>query len=169
MLYCIYSPVLFKRGPNADDPEMMLLTSRWNYHERLESGRGVITTWIKTARMSKKAQANLERTLDQLRQLPKTSWSKPQPASSLGHHTYVIRFREVTGAQLRVFGHFFDDHSAFVMTFEGYEKDNVYYPNDYKKVAKRHRAECDPNFSDNTVKFGNYCALCQPQGDSTNR
>ena len=140
---------------------MTLLISRWNYHERLESDSGVITAWIEAEHLSKKAQANLERALDQLRQLPKTSWSKPQPASNIGNHTYVIRFRDVTGAQLRVFGHFFDNHSTFVMTFDGCEKDDVYYPKNYQKMAKQHKADCDARFSDKTVKFREYCALCK--------
>lgn len=147
----------------------MLFISRWNYHERVESEEGVITAWIMSTNMSKKAQANFERTLDQLRQLPKTSWSKPQPASSLGHNTYVIRFRDVSGAQLRVFGYFFDDHEAFVMTFEGMEKDNVYYPKNYQEMAKRHKAECDKSFSDKTVKFRDNCSLCQSEGTLVDR
>lgn len=140
----------------------MLLTSKWNYHERLDGDVGVITKWTKKEHLSKKSLAKLDRSLDQLKQLPKTSWSKPQPASSLGHSIYVIRFKDVNGSQLRIFGHFFDDHSAFVMTFEGYEKDNVYYPNDYATMAQRHKSNCDKGFSSKTVKYPDYCALCKP-------
>lgn len=146
----------------------MLLAGTWNYHERVEGGEGVITAWIKKSRLSKKSQAKLDRSLDQLKQLPKTSWSKPQPASSLGDSIYVIRFKDVNGSQLRIFGHFYDDHCAFVMTLHGYEKDNVYYPSDYAKVAQRHKAECDKDFLGKTVKFGDYCALCKPEGSTDN-
>lgn len=140
---------------------MNLLAAEWNYHDRVEKSDPVITSWIKKTHMTVKAQAKFERALDQLRRLPKTSWSKPNPASSLGHHTYVIRFTEVTGAQLRVFGHFYDAHSSFVMTFTGTEKDNVYYPTDYEKMAKRHKEQCDDDFPNTTRKFRHYCSLCK--------
>lgn len=145
----------------------MLIASNWNYHERKEGSEGVISEWIKTSHLSNKSQAKMDRSLDQLKQLPKTSWSRPH-ASSLGNSIYVIRFKDVNGTQLRVFGHFFDDHKAFVMTFEGYEKDNVYYPSTYPKMAQRHKADCDKDFSNKTIKFGNYCALCKPQNVASN-
>lgn len=144
---------------------MGLVTAKWNYHERRDGETGVVTTWIAGSHLSVKAQARLERALDQLRQMPKTSWSKPAPASNIGDHTYVIRFKDVTGKQLRVFGHFFDAHSAFVMTFTGYEKDDVYYPSNYQEVAQRHRTACDKEFHRATVQFRRYCEICQQTGD----
>ena len=141
----------------------VLFVGHWNYHERQEDGDGdgSISKWIKTSHLSIKSQAKLDRTLDQLRQLPKTSWSKPQPASSLGHHIYVIRFKDVNGTQHRIFGYFFDEHKAFVMMFEGYEKDNVYYPCNYQKMAQQHKTDCDKDFYKNTIKFGDYCKICK--------
>lgn len=140
---------------------MGLVTAKWNYHERLDRDAGVVTAWITESHLSVKAQANLERTLDQLRQMPKPSWSKPAPASNIGDHTYVIRFKDVTGKQLRVFGHFFDEHSAFVMTLTGYEKDDVYYPSNYKELAQRHRTTCGQKFHASTIKFRKYCEVCK--------
>lgn len=103
----------------------------------------------------------MERAIDQLRQLPKTSWSKPNPASNVGNHTYVIRYTDTSNKQLRVFGHFHDEHTCFVMTLTGYEKDNVYYPNNYQDLAQTNRGSCAGNFSSKTVRFRHYCALCQ--------
>lgn len=136
--------------------------TKWNYHERIEKDTSVITAWIAASHLTKKAQAKFERALDQLRQLPKTSWHKPTPASVIGDHTYVIRFTETTGAQVRVFGHFFDSHSAFVMTFNGGEKDDEYYPANYQSLAQHYRTECDKNIQIKTVAFRHYCTLCTP-------
>lgn len=138
---------------------MPLTTPDWNYHERQDKhGRGVITLWQTS--LGKKAQANLERTLDQLKRMPKQAWSKPAPASNIGDHTYVIRFKDVTGLPLRVFGHFFDPHASFVMTFDGYEKDNVYYPSGYEALAQRHRVACDQAFFDSTIRYKHHCSIC---------
>ena len=131
----------------------------WNYHERLEKGSGVVTKWLDSSHMSVKTQANLERTLDQLRQLPQTNWTRPH-ASSLGHHTYVIRFRDVTGKQLRIFGHFYLPHPSFVMTCHGYEKDSVYFPSNYKDLAKEYKLTCDSSFSSETIMYRRSCEIC---------
>lgn len=133
---------------------------KWNYHERKDKHGGVITEWIKSTHLTIKARARFERALDQLRQIPKSSWHKPTPASNIGDHTYVIRFTEVTGAQIRVFGHFFDPHNSFVMTFDGGEKDYEYIPSDYQDVAQHHRAECDKDLQGKTLPFRQYCSLC---------
>lgn len=140
---------------------MVLLVAKWNYHERLEREKTVVEEWLGSKQVSKKARANFERALDQLRQLPKTKWSKPAPASNIGDHTYVIRFKDETSKQLRVFGHFFDDHKSFVMTFDGFEKDDVYHPNNYQEVAQRHRSACDQDFSRLTRYFRHYCEICE--------
>jgi hypothetical protein len=138
---------------------MPLAQVNWNYHERQDKqGQGVISSWEDT--LSVKAQARLERALDQLKQLPKPSWSKPAPASHIGDHTYVIRFKDVTSLPLRVFGHFYDLHEVFVMTFNGYEKDNVYYPPDYQALAQRHRATCDASFLGTTLQYKHHCSIC---------
>lgn len=132
----------------------------WNFHERYEDGQKVISDWIEESDWSAKTRANFDRALDQLRSQPKRLWSKPNPASSLGNHTYVIRFKDVTSAQLRVFGHFFDDHQTFVMTLNGYEKDDVYYPKKYESLAQHYRAVCDENFCGATVPFEDRCNIC---------
>jgi len=133
----------------------------WNYHERRDRGVAVISHWIEKDKVSIKACASLERALDQLRPMPKTLWSKPAPASNIGNHTYVIRFRDVGNVQLRIFGHFYDAHSTFVMTANGTEKDNVYYPTNYAEIAKRYKAACDKEFSSSTVAYLHYCEVCK--------
>lgn len=140
-------------------------SSQWNFHERLDRGKGVITEWIESSRWSAKTRANFDRALDQVRYLPKQKWSKPSPASKIGDHTYVIRFREVSSAQLRVFGHFFDGHQSFAMTLEGYEKDDVYYPENYEDLAQTYRAYCDKDFKGTTAPFEDLCLLCESSGD----
>lgn len=135
----------------------------WNFHERRTKHVGAISDWIAKEKISAKACARLERALDQLRSMPKTSWSKPAPASNIGDHTYVIRFRDVSNVQLRVFGHFYDAHTSFVMTANGIEKDNVYQPENYTEIAKRHKSVCDEEFSKNTVAYANYCEICKQE------
>ena len=143
---------------------MAVFVGPWNYHERIDKGTAVITVWISSSHLSKKAQARLERALDQLRHMPKTNWSKPAPASNIGDHTYVIRFKDESGTQHRVFGHFHDPHRAFILTLSGYEKDDVYYPRNYQEVAQRHRVSCEAEFHALTRRFRHYCALCQSAG-----
>ena len=137
-----------------------LFTGPWNYHERRDGQLGAISKWMQRAHLSPKTRARFDRALDQLRALPKTSWSKPNPASNIGDHIYVIRFSDVTNQQLRVFGHFHDGHGCFVMTFDGTEKDNVYYPANYQAVGKRHKATCDSDFQGATLEFEDRCPVC---------
>lgn len=133
---------------------------KWNFHERQNRGEGVVTTWIEDSKWSLKTRANFDRTLDHLKAQPKQSWSKPSPASKIGNHTYVIRFKDVSSAQLRLFGHFFDAHITFVMTMEGYEKDDVYYPTNYESMAEAHRVTCDKDFPISTLPFEDFCDFC---------
>lgn len=137
-----------------------LETVLWNFHELLDRDEGAISKWIRSARWSAKTRANFDRSLDQLKHLPKQHWSKPNPASKIGNHTYVIRFRDVTSTQLRVFGHFHDAHSAFTMTFEGVEKDDEYHPKNYEDVAEAHRSTCNRNFDASTCAFEQRCEPC---------
>ena len=130
----------------------------WNYHELIANAIGVISDW--KAKQPVALKAKFDRVLDQLRQMPKGQWHKPAPASALGDHIYVIRFTDVTKMQIRLFGHFFDAHSAFVITFDGYEKDDVYYPSQYKKLASSHKASCDAKFHVHTRKLEQRCRLC---------
>ena len=142
------------------DPVSAVQVGPRNFHERIDRGTGVISRWIDDSKWATKTRANFDRSIDQLRALPKSAWSKPNPASKIGNHTYVIRFKDVTSAQLRIFGHFFDSHHAFVMTLEGYEKDDVYYPKKYEKMADGYRITCDKDFSSTTVPFETLCAIC---------
>lgn len=134
---------------------------KWNYHERFFKSEGVISQWIEQSNLCVKGQARLERALDQLRSLPKTSWSKPSPASNIGSNIYVIRFKDQSNKQLRLFGHFFDDHQSFVMTFNGFEKDDVYKPSGFQSIAENYRDECNSEFSNKTRKFKEHCFLCK--------
>lgn len=132
----------------------------WNFHEALNKGKGVIALWIDTSRWSVKTRANFDRSIDHLKALPRTMWHKPHPASKVGNHIYVIRFKDVSAQQLRVFGHFFESHRAFVMTLHGYEKDNVYYPEKYQSMAEQHYSACSQDFSSLTVAFEDHCQRC---------
>ncbi|WP_236581957.1 hypothetical protein [Hydrogenophaga sp. BPS33] len=132
----------------------------WNFHERLDRDSGVISRWIESSHWAIKTRAHFDRALDQLRCLPMQRWSKPNPASKIGDHTYVIRFKDSSSQQLRVFGHFFRAHHAFAMTLDGYEKDDVYHPNDYENLAQEHRAFCDKDFVRRTGPFESLCASC---------
>ncbi len=136
------------------------LFQKWNFHERLNRDAGVVTDWIIDSKWAIKTRANFDRTLDQLKGQPKQSWSKPNPASKIGNHTYVIRFKDVSSSQLRVFGHFFDEHETFVMTMEGYEKDDVYYPKNYESMAEAYRVKCDKDFFVTTSPFESFCDIC---------
>lgn len=131
---------------------------RWNYHERHDGKKPVISDW--KGRVQVALRAKLDRALDQLRQMPKSQWHKPAPASHIGDHTYVIRFTDQTGMQIRLFGHFHDPHDAFVMTFVGHEKDGKYIPEGYEALAQVHRANCSENFQTATQPYGNRCELC---------
>lgn len=138
------------------------LIAPFNFHERAkERGTGVISQWIKDSRWPTKTRANFDRSLDQLRSLNKQHWSKPNPASKTGNHTYVIRFRDVSSTQLRVFGHFYDAHHAFTMTLQGTEKDDVYYPKDHADLADQYRTDCDKDFEKRTLPFEKRCEPCK--------
>lgn len=132
-----------------------------SFHERIDREKAVITAWLDGGTVTKKAKGRLDYALDQLAQLPQQMWCKPQPASSLGNHTYVIRFKENGGGQLRIFGHFSAFHSAFVMTFDGFEKDNVYHPHDYEERAVSHKDKCEANASKSSVAFRDRCEPCR--------
>lgn len=133
----------------------------WNFHEILDRhSKGIVTAAGRD--LGKKGEARLERALDQLRQVPKTSWTRPK-ASSLGNHIYVIRFKDAAQVQRRLFGHFRDSHYAFVMTLLGYEKDDVYHPSDYKEKSQDYHLACKQDFGRKTQPYGEYCGLCGPR------
>jgi hypothetical protein len=133
----------------------------WNFHESLgRAGLGIVSD--AGLDLGKKGEARLERALDQLRQMPKTSWTRPK-ASSLGNHIYVIRFKDAAQVQRRLFGHFHDPHCAFVMTLLGYEKDDAYHPADYKEKSQQSRLVCIQDFGRKTQPYREHCSLCRPR------
>ncbi len=148
------------RPPTVDDPPDVRPRPHpaWNYHERVADARGVMSAWKRQQPVA--LQAKFDRVLDQLRQMPKSQWHKPAPASALGNHIYVIRFTDVTKKQIRLFGHFFDAHQAFVMTFDGYEKDNVYYPAHYQALGSAYKQRCDADFQSCTQQLDQRCQIC---------
>lgn len=107
-------------------------------------GNDVIDPWCKS--LSGAARGKFSRSRDQLRGQPKQNWSKPQPASNVGDHIYVIRFSDENRMQHRVFGHFHDVQAGFVMTLTGYEKDYAYYPDTYRAEGKDRKSLCDNDF-----------------------
>ena len=140
---------------------------KWNLHEQIARGEGVVSAWIVADRLTKKAQARLDRALDQLLQLPKQDWHKPNPASALGNHAYVIRFTDESRKQWRIFGHFHDPHYCFVMTGTGFEKDDEYEPENYLELAKSNKTKCDEDFQGYTKPYKNRCNTCPPRTDAT--
>jgi hypothetical protein len=120
---------------------MLAKTPAWRFRCYLkQSGADLIQEWH--GQLSKKGQAHLERTLEHLCVLDQTEWQRPH-ASALGHHIYVIRFRDENRTQHRIFGHFQGDE--FVMTTTAIEKDNRYEPNNAKEIAYIRRQECLAN------------------------
>ncbi|MFY3697388.1 type II toxin-antitoxin system RelE/ParE family toxin [Achromobacter xylosoxidans] len=107
----------------------------------------VVDGWHK--KLSPTARANFMRARQQLAHQPMTSWSRPH-ASPLGNHIYVIRFKDENRTQHRVFGHFEQTDSAFVMSVTGYEKDSVYYPKTYVADVSSARSVCEGNYEKRT-------------------
>lgn len=126
--------------------------SRWKFRCML-TNRGIcaIKPWL--MRLSVRARANLDRTVEHLSLQPSQKWSRPD-ASPIGNHIYVIRFRDENGVQHRIFGHFSckgTPDASFVMTLEGYEKGDVYYPVEYKKTASERRNQCVDSHANRTI------------------
>jgi hypothetical protein len=141
----------------------MSASGKWNFHELTgRGGGGVISSEARSLGVG--GEARLDRAIDHLRQLERTNWNRPT-ASCLGNHIYVIRLKDQSLVQRRVFGHFHAPHEAFVMTLLGHEKDNVYYPHDYEPRAQQHKTDCDADFQGRTRAFRDYCVVCQPPGN----
>jgi hypothetical protein len=125
------------------------MADHWRFMCRLEArGTCAIKPWLQ--RISVKGQANLDRTIEHLRSQPEQNWSRPK-ASPLGNHLYVIHFKDQTGMQHRVFGHFAGDNLSFVMTLTGYEKDDTYHPPNYQSTTDRYRTHCEGNRNAHTI------------------
>ena len=129
---------------------------KWNIHEMLLRGKGVVSTFVAGRDCSKKAAAKFDRTLDHLQQVDKPSWERPY-ASSLGDNIYVIRFTDENRRQLRVFGHFEDVEHCFVMTLTGGEKGNTYDPANYDDQASKFRNVVASDFFGNTASYDERC------------
>lgn len=108
----------------------------------------MIDRWVSKS-LSKKARANLDRTLEHLCVQPKTEWSRPH-ASPLGNHIYVIRFKDENRSQHRVAGHFHNETHLFVMTEPAIEKDDNYDPPNLTELAVHNKAVCDADFNGRT-------------------
>ena len=104
--------------------------ANWQFRCMLSArGTCVIKPWL--ADISMTGQANLDRSIEHLHPLPQQDWHKPHPASNIGDSIYVIRFKDETRKQHRIYGHFHNSGYSFVMTLDGYEKDGKYYPSKY--------------------------------------
>lgn len=137
---------------------------KWNFHFWSRDGRPESPCDMFSPPLSKKARGRLSLSLDHLAQQPKDEWSRPH-ASPLGDHKYVIRFKDETGGQKRLFGHFYDAHSAFVITLSGYEKDGQYHPSDYGPRCANCKLECDADFTGHTKPVESRCDICGNKRD----
>lgn len=129
----------------------------WRFRCRIEArGTCAIKPWLKG--ISKKARAKLDAIIEHLAAQPKDSWSRPK-ACSLGNHIYVIHLQDETRKQHRIFGHFANDEQSFVMTLDGFEKDDTYHPSDYDTKAARHRNTCNSD----TARYTRLCLCLDPK------
>ena len=113
-----------------------------------ENGRNDFIDW--DARLSQAARARRASTMKFLRVQPEARWSRPH-ASPIRNNSYVIRFHDETGAQLRLFGFFSLEHHAFVICVIGREVGDKYYPKDYEERIARCKAVAQPAFHERTV------------------
>lgn len=104
---------------------------------RDEDGRNRLEEW--SAGVSLTGHARRDTTIKFLRAEPQMRWDRPH-ASSLGNNAYVIRFKDQTGYQHRLFGFFSLVHHAFVICLAGYEVGSKYHPTDYAKRVEKCRA-----------------------------
>lgn len=114
------------------------LAPPWRFYDLLDK-RGLNPIAEHRSRLSKKARAHLERAIDHLTPLELKDWHKPNPASNIGNHIYVIRFKDESGMQHRIYGHCIPEKGCFVMTHTGYEKGGTYYPSDYEERTAKLR------------------------------
>lgn len=106
--------------------------------------------WLSTISITGKA--NFDRAIEHLLPLPQQDWHKPHPASNIGDNIYVIRFRDENRKQHRVFGHAYHADYSFVMTLDGFEKDDEYHPDDYDATAAKNRDNCKSDHSARTIR-----------------
>ena len=144
-----------KAGTAGTDFEALLeqpvkaVVSVWEYRLYVTpSGRNDIAKW--DAKLSARARAKRNTNMKFLRDKPATQWSRPS-ASPISDNVYVIRFKDENGSEHRMFGYHDLQYHAFVICFEGYEKDNVYYPTDYEERVKKFRTEIAGKFDERTI------------------
>jgi len=149
-----------KKKKKAEPPEsvpVVLLQSTartpdapWNIRLFITStDRNELAIWDST--LSVKGRARRDVAIKFLRVQPSTRWSRPQ-SSPLGDNCYVIRFKDQTGFQHRLFGYQDIKHHAFVICFEGYEQNDEYHPADYAERIKQCRTEVGDLFDERTVE-----------------
>jgi hypothetical protein len=128
-------------------------SGKWLFRCKLsERGTCEIKPWL--MKQSVTAHANLDRTIQQLADQPRQNWCKPAPASTIGDSIFVIRFKKENRKQLRIFGHFSGKgtgEDSVVMTLDGYEKDDKYYPPSYAETARIRRDWCNDAHNTRTI------------------
>ncbi|WP_431107626.1 hypothetical protein [Variovorax paradoxus] len=112
------------------------------------TGRNEHAKW--DSELSKKGRARRNVSMKFLRDKPAAQWSRPE-ASPLGDHVYVIRFKDENGTQHRLFGYHDLDHHAYVICFEGFEKDHVYHPPNYEERVRKCRSDIKGQFDQRTI------------------
>lgn len=113
-----------------------------------ESGRNDHEKW--NSGLSATARARRDMNMRFLRDKPATLWERPD-ASPLGDNLYMIRFKDENGSQHRLFGYHDLKNHAYVICFEGFEKDNVYHPTDYKERIRKCRSDIEGQFNERTI------------------
>ena len=107
----------------------------WEYRCYVDDrGNNVILNWL--SGLSKKALAKFKRQLEILECLEIQDWHKPNPASLVKYHIYVIRFKDENRTQWRAYGHHDLPKKAFVLSFYGTEKDRKYDPTTKECIYK---------------------------------
>lgn len=148
-----------KSPPNLHDHN--LPQGKWLFRCMLsERNTCVIKLWL--MRQSTKARANLDRAIEHLAPQPPQYWCRPQ-ASPIGNNIYVIHLKNENREQLRIFGHFSGKgtiEASFVMTLEGYEKDNVYHPPNYEDTARTNRDWCEAAHNGRTISCRYAKSIC---------
>ncbi|MBU1690509.1 MAG: hypothetical protein KJ958_05355 [Gammaproteobacteria bacterium] len=125
--------------------------ANWQFRCMLSMrGTCVIKPWLDDISMA--GQANLDRSIEHLHPLLQQDWHKPHPASNIGDSIYVIRFKDETRKQHRIYGHFHNSDYSFVMTLDGYEKDDKYYPSKYDDTSAKNRDLCNIEHENKTIR-----------------
>ena len=143
------------KKPRAQSPQVLMHSpvrtpdTPWEFRLYLgPGGRNAFTKWDNGLSAAGRARRNTA--MKFLRVEPPQRWDRPH-ASSLGHNVYVIRFKDQTGFQHRLYGYFDLQHHAFVICETGYEKDSVYFPSGYIERTERCRTDVSMDFNGRTT------------------